>query len=71
MAHPVDGMQVWHGGAWDDHAPHLHNFFTAVRTGGPVPEDVVFGHHAAAGCHMANASYFEKRPVRWDGKKVI
>ncbi len=70
-AHPLEGVQVWHGASWDDHAPHLNNFFTAVRTRGPVPEDVVFGHHAAAGCHMANASYFEKRSVHWDGKKVV
>jgi len=37
-----------------------------VRTRKPVPEDVVFGHHAALACHMANESYFRKAPVSWD-----
>jgi len=46
--------------------PHLWNFFQAVRTRKPVVEDVVFGHHAALACHMANESYFRKAPVYWD-----
>jgi predicted dehydrogenase len=68
---PVSEVQMWHGTSWDDHAPHLRNFFTAVRTRGPVPEDVIFGHHTAGACHMANASFFEKRPVRWDGRRMV
>jgi hypothetical protein len=54
---------VWHGPSWDDVKPHLANFFNSVRTRLPVVEDVVFGHHAAAACHMANASYFEGRVI--------
>ena len=64
-------LQTWHGASWDDHAPHLANFFTSVRTRAPLPEDATFGHHTAAACHMANTSYFERRPVRWDGKRVV
>ena len=46
--------------------PHLWNFFQAVRTRQPVTEDVVFGHHAALACHMANESYFRGNAVTWD-----
>jgi predicted dehydrogenase len=56
-------VSVWHGPSWDDLKPHLTNFFDAVRSRQPVVEDVVFGHHAAAACHMANTSYFEGKVV--------
>jgi hypothetical protein len=51
---------------FDDVRPHLQNFFDAVRTRKPVVEDVLFGHHAALACHMANESYFRQRAVEWD-----
>jgi predicted dehydrogenase len=56
-------VTVWHGPSWDDLKPHLANFFSSVRTRKPVVEDVVFGHHAAAACHMANTSYFEGKVI--------
>ncbi len=62
--HPLDETTVWHGTSWDDLHPHIANFFSSVRTRKPPVEDVVFGHHAAAACHMANASYFEGKVVR-------
>ena len=62
--HPLADVTVYRGPSWDDLRPHLANFFDAVRTRQPVVEDVVFGHHAAAACHMANASYFESKTVR-------
>ena len=46
--------------------PHLWNFFQAVRTRQPVVEHVIFGHHAALACHMANESYFRRSAVTWD-----
>jgi predicted dehydrogenase len=52
--------------SWDDLKPHLWNYFQAVRSRQPVTEDVVFGHHAALACHMANESYFRKLPTMWD-----
>ena len=61
--HVLDESMVWKGPSWDDLKPHLANFFNAVRSRKPVAEDVVFGHHAAAACHMANASYFEKKVI--------
>jgi len=54
------------GPGWDDSKPHLWNYFQAVRSRKPVVEDVVFGHHAALACHMANESYFRKSAVMWD-----
>ncbi len=54
------------GPDFDDIRPHLSTFFEAVRTRTPVVEDVVFGHHAALACHMANESYFRSSTVSWD-----
>ena len=62
--HPLAETTVYRGTTWDGLKPHLAVFFDAVRTRKPVVEDVVFGHHAAAACHMANASYFEGKEVR-------
>ncbi len=46
---------------------HMQNFFDSVRSRKPVIEDTVFGNNTAIACHMANASYFQKRIVQWDG----
>ncbi|HTW46222.1 MAG TPA: Gfo/Idh/MocA family oxidoreductase [Acidobacteriaceae bacterium] len=62
--HPLADVTVYRGPSWDDLRPHVANFFNAVRTRKPVVEDAVFGQHAAAACHMANASYFEGKTVR-------
>jgi len=51
---------------YDDIRPHLTTYFDAVRSRKPVVEDVVFGHHAALACHMANESYFRGGSVKWD-----
>jgi len=57
---------------FDDIRPHLTTYFNAVRSRKPVVEDVVFGHHAALACHMANESYFRGGSVTWDeGTKTI
>jgi predicted dehydrogenase len=61
----VEGVRFT-GPSWDDVKPHLWNFFQAVQSRQPVVEDVVFGHHAALACHMANESYFAGSQVRWD-----
>ncbi len=63
---PILSDTVYRGHDWDDLRPHLHAFFQAVRTRNPVVEDAVFGNHAAIACHMANESYFRKKPVFWD-----
>jgi predicted dehydrogenase len=63
---PISADVIYHGHDWDDVRPHLQNFFEAVRSRKPVVEDAVFGNHAAIACHMANESYFRKKPVLWD-----
>ena len=63
---PFPETQSWSGNDYDDLRPHLWNFFQAVRSRKPVLQDIVFGHHAALACHLANESYFRKCPVRWD-----
>lgn len=68
--HTLEETAMWKGPSWDDLKPHLTNFFRSVRTRQPVVEDVVFGHHAAAACHMANLSYFEEKTIRRGGKGV-
>ncbi len=63
---PMSETIAFSGPDFDDVRPHLWTFFEAVRTRKPVAEDVVFGHHAALACHMANESYFRKTIVSWD-----
>ncbi|HEY3627405.1 MAG TPA: Gfo/Idh/MocA family oxidoreductase [Terracidiphilus sp.] len=63
---PAPEAITYNGNDYDDLRPHLWNFFQAVRTRKPVVQDIVFGHHAALACHLANESYFRKCPVRWD-----
>lgn len=62
--HMLSKVTVYKGPYWDDLRPHVANFFNAVRTRKPVVEDVVFGYHTAAACHMANGSYFAGKTVR-------
>jgi predicted dehydrogenase len=63
---PVSADTVYRGHDWDDMRPHLQVFFESVRSRKPVTEDAVFGNNAAVACHMANESYFRKKPVTWD-----
>src|ERR1700722_10481549 len=63
---PVHEDVVYRGHDWDDMRPHLNVFFESVKSRKPLTEDAVFGNHAAIACHMANESYFRKRPVTWD-----
>jgi predicted dehydrogenase len=63
---PVHEDTVYKGHDWDDMRPHLNVFFQAVKSRKPVTEDAVFGNNAAIACHMANESYFRKKPVTWD-----
>ena len=54
-------------------AQYAHHavFFDAVRTRKAVVEDPIFGLRAAAPAVLANTSYFENRPVKWDPVKMI
>jgi len=63
---PINEEVAYHGRDWDDVRPHLNTFFQAVKSRKAVAEDAVFGNHAAIACHMANESYFRRKPVYWD-----
>jgi predicted dehydrogenase len=63
---PMREDTVYHGHDWDDVRVHLNVFFQSVKSRKPVTEDAVFGNSAAIACHMANESYFRKKPVTWD-----
>jgi predicted dehydrogenase len=63
---PLHEDTLYKGHDWDDMRPHLNVFFESVKSRKPVTEDAVFGNHAAIACHMANESYFRKKPVFWD-----
>jgi predicted dehydrogenase len=63
---PVPESMTYNGNDYDDLRPHLWKFFEAVRSRKPVPQDAIFGHNAALGCHLANESYFRRSPVYWD-----
>jgi hypothetical protein len=63
---PLIDETIYRGNDWDDVRPHLWNFFQSVKSRKPVVEDAVFGNHAAIACHMANESYFRKKPVFFD-----
>ena len=57
---------------YNDTVDHEANFFNAVRSRKPSVENEVFGNNAAIGCHLANYSYFNKKPAMWDAnaKKI-
>jgi len=57
---------------YNDTVDHEANFFSSVRSHKPCVENEVFGNNAAIGCHLANYSYFNKRPAMWDAaaKKI-
>ncbi|MGM0947232.1 MAG: Gfo/Idh/MocA family protein [Bacteroidota bacterium] len=52
----------WKGAHYD----HFGNWFRAIRTGGTVVEDPVFGFRAAAPALLCNDSYFQDRFIQWD-----
>ncbi|MGS2740069.1 Gfo/Idh/MocA family protein [Sinomicrobium sp. M5D2P17] len=48
------------------HYDHFANFFHAIRHGGTVAEDPVFGFRAAAPALLCNDSYFQNKYIQWD-----
>lgn len=55
------------------HYDHFANFLNAIRNGGSVVEDPVFGFRAAAPALLCNDSYFQDKFINWDpvGMKVV
>ncbi|WP_111670637.1 Gfo/Idh/MocA family protein [Algoriphagus litoralis] len=52
----------WKGAHFD----HFGNWFNAIRTGGTVVEDPIFGFRAAAPALLCNDSYFQDKFIKWD-----
>jgi predicted dehydrogenase len=52
------------------HFDHFYNLFNAMRTGGKVNEDALFGYRAAAPALLCNDSYFQNRIIQWDPKAL-
>jgi predicted dehydrogenase len=48
------------------HYDHFANFFNAIRNGGTVAEDPIFGFRAAAPALLCNDSYFQDKFIKWD-----
>jgi predicted dehydrogenase len=61
-----DADKGYLGGPYD----HMNNFFTAIRKGGTIVEDSVFGYRAAAPALLCNDSYFKNSPMFWDPEKM-
>jgi len=52
------------------HFDHFYNLFNAMRTGGKVHEDALFGYRAAAPALLCNDSYFQNRIIQWDPQQL-
>ncbi|MCW3462105.1 Gfo/Idh/MocA family protein [Chitinophaga nivalis] len=52
------------------HFDHFYNLFNAMRTGGKVAEDSLFGFRAAAPALLCNDSYFSNKIIQWDPKNL-
>jgi predicted dehydrogenase len=55
------------GGPYD----HFVNFFNAIRNGGKVIEDAVFGYRAAAPALLCNDSYNQDTAILWNPEKML
>ena len=54
------------GGPYD----HFVNFFNAIKNGGKVVEDAVFGYRAAAPALLCNDSYNQDTAILWNPEKM-
>lgn len=52
------------------HFDHFYNLFNAMRTGGKVHEDALFGFRAAAPALLCNDSYFQNKIIQWDPQQL-
>ncbi|HMA61292.1 MAG TPA: Gfo/Idh/MocA family oxidoreductase [bacterium] len=52
------------------HYDHFDYFFDAIRKGTDVVEDATFGYRAAAPALACHESYYKKKVIQWDPKKM-
>jgi len=48
------------------HVDHFYNFFQAIRKQGEIVENATYGLRAAGAALLANESYYQGKPVRWN-----
>ena len=55
------------------HYDHFYNFFQSIRNNKKVIQDPTFGLRAAGAALLANASYYQNKPVSWnpDAMKLL
>lgn len=70
MVPPLETVYTAEKGYKGAHYDHFGNFFEAIRTGGSVAEDPVFGFRAAAPALLCNESYRENKFIGWDPEKM-
>jgi predicted dehydrogenase len=52
------------------HFDHHYNWIHALRNGGKVTEDALFGYRAAAPALLCNESYFNNKIIQWDPESL-
>jgi len=52
------------------HYDHFYNFFQGIRGEKKIIEDSTFGLRAAGAALLANESYYQKKPVKWDPESM-
>ena len=55
---------------YDEHVDHFTNFFEAMRGKATLHEDGEFGFRAAAPSVACNKSYFERKIIHWDPRRM-
>ena len=51
---------------YDERLDHFARFFRAMREGGSIEEDAVFGYRAAGPALLCNDSYRQGKLIGWD-----
>lgn len=70
MLPPFETVYTAQNGYKGAHFDHFSNFFNAIRTGGTVAEDPIFGFRAAAPALLCNESYRKNDIILWDPEKM-
>jgi len=52
------------------HYDHFNNFFKGIRGEKKITEDPTFGLRAAGAALLANESYYQGKPVKWDPESM-
>jgi predicted dehydrogenase len=61
-----DAEKGYLGGPYD----HFANFFNAIRSGGKITENSIFGYRAAAPALLCNDSYNQDTAILWNPEKM-